>query len=133
MSEKKVDHLELISDLAGRMSGNSVLIKNCCVTLVSVFLAMASQNRGMLTTYVAFFPLVILWILDGHYSLNETLANKLYDDVRLRPDEMIDYDLNLDRVNRNGMTWLTSLFSPTLVVFYGSMILGIFMVDWAID
>lgn len=65
MNVDKVSHLKIVVDLLDQLNKASVYSKRWCVSLCAVFLALASQVEGMEVSYLAFFPIVFLWVLDA--------------------------------------------------------------------
>lgn len=68
-------------------------------------------------------PLVVFWGLDAYYLQLERKYRLLYDDVRTRKEEDIDFDMNFNNVmtsvgNSNKICYFSSLFSKTEILFY---------------
>lgn len=123
----------MILQMAGQKASNSDNLKRWCVSFSSAFLALSTQQKGVYVAYIAFFPIFFLWLLDCHerYMLDKVF--QLYDHVRQQPDTMVDFNLNLNQVQGQAQPILASLFKPQLIVFYGSMAAGIYIVDRMIN
>ncbi len=92
--EKKLKHLELIQNIINRMASNSFLIKGWCVTLVSAVFVLAAKDANTTFIAVAFFPVLIFWILNAYFLRQERLFRKLYDKVRVTDEDAIDFSMN---------------------------------------
>ena len=131
--ENKRQHLEMIQGIISRMAGNLFFLKGWAITLIAALFALAAKDANLKYIIVAYFPVLIFWILDGYFLSQERLFRDLYDDVRKRDEKDIDFSMDTRKykVNeRNG--WLRSMFSPTLLWFYVSLIVVMFMVMYFI-
>ena len=124
MNEKKIKHLELIQSIINRMSNNSFLIKGWCVTLVAAILALANKdiNRGFVM--IVFLPILLFWLLDGYFLNQEKRFRNLYNKVRLKEENEIDFSMNTEKNSFNKFS--RAVFSATLIPFYGFMIVAAF-------
>jgi hypothetical protein len=127
----KLKHLEMIQAVVSRMANNSFLIKGWCVTLVAAIIALASNDDDKRFIAVAFYPVLMFWLLDGYFLYQERLFRNLYDAVRVKSEEAIDFSMDVNAVNtsagRNTETWPGALWSRTLLLFYGVMIVAILL------
>lgn len=82
VEEDLIKHLEVIQNGITRMANNSFLLKGWTVTLVAALFALAAQNSNSKFVILAFFPVVIFWILDDYYLWQEELFRALYNDIR---------------------------------------------------
>lgn len=131
--QERVEHLRMILQMAGHKASNSDNLKRWCVSFSSAFLALSTQQKGVHVAYLALFPIFFLWMLDCHERYLYGMVLKLYDHVRELPDEMIDFNLNLNQVQGQEGSIIAYFFKPQLMIFYGSMAAGIFIVDWMIN
>ena len=92
---KKQGHLEMIQGIVNRLSHNSFLLKGWTVVLISVLFALGAKDKNPLFIYLAYFPSIAFWCLDAYFLWQEKLFRKLYDFVKLLPDEEIDYSMNV--------------------------------------
>ena len=122
--EYKMKHLELIQNIINRMASNSFLVKGWCVTLVSVLLALESQSSNAKYLLVALLPALMFWILDAYFLRQERLFRKLYDGVRILDEKSIDFSMNTLSFTKTT-SWLSALFSQTLIIFYGLILIAI--------
>ena len=121
--ENKHKHLEFIQAVINRMAGNSFLLKGWAVTLVAALFALSATDTNYVYIFIAYFPVIIFWILDGYFLSQERLFRSLYDHVRVQGDKEIDFSMDtrpFKGVKRNG--WMRSIFSVTLGIFYLSFI-----------
>lgn len=133
MNDNRIQHLNMVLRIAEEKATNSDNLKRWCVSLASAFLALSTQHNGVKVAYIALFPIFFLWLLDSYEQLMLSLTFKLYDRVRLLPEEMIDYNLSLEQVQGQRDAVMTHFFKPKMFAFYGSMSAGIFIVDWLIN
>ena len=125
---KKQCHLEMIQGIVNRLSHNSFLLKGWTVVLVSAMFALAAKDKNELFIYLALFPAIAFWLLDGYFLWQERLFRALYDHVRKLKDENIDYSMNVKNANVNEVTWIHALFSKTLITFHGVIIILIILI-----
>ena len=119
--ENKIKHLEIIQGIINRMAGNSFMLKGWAVTLVAGIFALASKEADKMYFLVAYIPIIIFWGLDGFYLWQERLYRVLYDEVRRKPEQDIDFSVKASAGTHSGewkYTWWGSVFSKTEVWFY---------------
>ncbi len=126
--EKKQSHLEMIQGVVNRLSHNSFLLKGWSVVLISAFFALAANNTKVFFIYLAFFPAISFWILDGYFLHQERLFRALYNHVRGLEEEQIDFSMDTTIVNNEVDTWGRIVFSKTLLIFHGTVFVSILIV-----
>ena len=114
--ERKLKHLELIQGVVNRLSTNSFLLKGWSVILVSAFFALSATKANADFIFLAYFPAFIFWGLDGFCLGQERLYRGLYDRVRLKKIEDIDFSMNAGRLSKK--MWWGAVFSKTLTPFH---------------
>lgn len=117
--ENKLKHLEFIETAINRMTTNSFLLKGWTLTLVSALFIFTVRDSNFLYIVIICFPILIFWLLDGYFLWQERLFKGLYDDVRKKDENQINFsmrDKNKFCGGRN--TWVRSTFSTTLLIFY---------------
>lgn len=124
----KQAHLEMILGVVNRLSHNSFLLKGWSVVLVSAMFALAAKDSQLLFVYLAYFPAVSFWCLDGYFLRQEKLFRKLFDKVRKLSDETIDFSMDTSRITNEVESWTSVMFSRTLFAFHGVIILSIILV-----
>lgn len=120
--ETKLKHLEFLQLVITRMNVNSFLLKGWTVTLVAALFAFAAKDANVDFVLITYLSTPLFWILDGYYLSLERQYRQLYDVVRLKSVDEIDFDLNASGFNTGVNTWFSSLFSKTLSIFYGTLL-----------
>lgn len=128
--EAKLKHLEIIQDVINRMANNSFLLKGWSIVLVSALFALAAKDSNKLYIYLAYFPTIAFWVLDGYFLRQEKLYRKLYDKVRNTDDSKIDFSMDTSSVTKQVSAWSEVVFSKTLSIFHGVIVLTILLVMW---
>ena len=118
--DRKITHLQMLQAVISRMAGNSFLLKGWSVTLVSAMFALAAAKTNIYFIYLAYFPVLTFWTLDGYFLRQERLFRALYDQVRLlRDDQPVDFSMDTRPVAANVPSWSSTCLSVTLRLFYG--------------
>jgi len=125
---KKQSHLEMIHGVVNRLSTNSFLLKGWTVILISALFALAAKDQSRLFIYLAYFPSIAFWSLDGYFLWQERLFRALYDHVRNLNEEEIDYSMNVTNADVSDITWSSAFLSKTLVAFHGVILISIILV-----
>lgn len=118
--ENKRLHLEMIQSVINRMANNSFLLKGWSTTLISALLALTA-----IKPWIALLPAFAFWFLDGYFLHQERLFRKLYDDVRVKNDNDIDFSMNTLPFINSVDNWLKVTLSKTLRIFHGVIILAV--------
>lgn len=126
--EKKLKHLEMLQSVINRMANNSFLLKGWSVVLISALFALAAKDSQIYFIYLAYFPAIAFWNLDGYFLWQERLYRKLYDKVRLQDESEIDFSMDTRPVVGEVESWSQAAFSKTLRVFHGAVIGTIFFI-----
>ena len=129
MSNKHT-HLEMIQGIVNRLSHNSFLLKGWSVVLVSAMFALAAKDSQLLFVYLAYFPAISFWFLDGYFLYQERLFRKLYDRVRKLSEEEIDFSMNTQSVQDQVESWAKVTRSKTLLAFHGVILISIITVTF---
>ena len=121
--EKKLKHLEFLQGIINRMANCSFLLKGWSVIIVAALLALsaATQEKVALIS-ISFVPVIVFWILDGYYLWQERLFRAAYDVVRTKDEDEIDFEMNT-KAFVGGITWLSTIFSKTIILFYLSLLI----------
>lgn len=119
--ELKIKHLEFIQNVINRMANNSFLLKGWSVVLISALFALSAKDTNPFFIYLAYFPCAIFWSLDGYFLRQERMYRKLYDEVRAKKQEDINFDLNASKFSGAVESWSATCFSITLRMFHGSI------------
>lgn len=118
--ENKRKHLEFIQAVVSRMAGNLFFLRGWTITLIAALLALFIKGNG--SNYVIYFLIILIlvfWILDGYFLSQERLFRALYNHVRKLDEKEIDFSMNTDEYKKDEKnSWVCSMFSGTLLVFY---------------
>ncbi|MCX7085843.1 MAG: hypothetical protein NTY69_09940 [Methylococcales bacterium] len=120
--ESKLKHLEMIQYVINRLAGNSFLLKGWSVTLTSALFALAAKDSNPFFIYLAYFPCVSFWFLDGYFLHQERLYRKLYQSVSKKQPREIDFSMNATMFENEVDSWQSTCFSLTLSIFHGSVL-----------
>lgn len=121
MDENKKKHLEFIQLVITRMNVNSFLLKGWSVTLVAALFAFAAKDTNIEYVLITYVSTPIFWFLDGYYLSQERQYRGLYNFVRNLAANDIDFDMNANPFNKGKNHWISSVFSITLLLFYGAL------------
>ena len=77
---------------------------------------------------LAYFPALVFWVLDAFYLSQERQLRRLYDEVRARKEEEIDFSMDKRVYSSGRNTWLATCFSRTMWPFHSVILLAILAV-----
>lgn len=129
---RQLKHLEFLQGVINRMAANSFFAKGWSVTLIAALFVLSARDANTKYVVVALIPVVGFWILDGYFLWQERLFRALYDDVRVRSADSIDFSMNTKAYIGGRRTWFKSIFSMTLLIFYFSLIITMIVVFLAL-
>lgn len=120
--ENKRSHLNMIQQIITRMGNNSFALKGWSVGMMIAIYAFAGQNSHK-AVVVTLIPLIVFWLLDSYYLTLERKFRALYNDVRLKKEDEIDFDMNFDNivVNMKDLKkygFVNVFISKTVLPFY---------------
>ena len=117
--EKVVKHLEMTQAIINRLGRNSFLLKSWSMTiLVAAMVLIAREDlQNSYFVLILFLPIVGFWILDGYFLWQERLFRYVYDDIREQTDTDFKMDLGKHK-DKPKCSWISAIFSVTLVIFY---------------
>ncbi len=127
-----VEEIKIIQDVIKRMADNSFKIKGWAVTLIVIALIFKSNtNMGL---FVAFIPLFYFWLLDAYYLRMERIYRKTYEWTIINRNSSNEFlfDLNPTRFENAVDSYVKTMYSMTLRIFYGSLLI-ILMIFSAIE
>lgn len=104
------------------MAGNCFMLKGWAITLVAALFALSAKDANHSYIFIAYFPVVIFWILNGYFLSQERLFRDLYDHVRKLEESKIDFSMDASSFKNNKNSWACSIFSKTLSIFYLSLV-----------
>lgn len=119
-NENKIKHLEMVQDVIKRMASNSFILKGWAVTLVAGIMALAEKDADKMYFLVAYIPIIVFWLLDSYYLLQERLYRELYNKVRSTKENDIDFSLLATKkeFGEGRNTFWACFISPTESFFY---------------
>ena len=120
--ENKQKHLEFIQGAINRMAGNLFFLRGWTITLITGLFALSAKETSQNYVLIAYFLILIFWILDGYFLSQERLFRALYDHVRTLDEKNIDFSMDTRNFKKDKNCWLQSIFSITLLVFYLSLL-----------
>jgi len=126
--DTKLKHLEFLQAVISRMAANSFLLKGWSVTLAAALFALAAKDANPKLIAIAYYPILVFWLLDGYFLLQERLFRALYDKVRKTPESDIDFSMDTSEFRSGRNTWARSTLSTTLIIFYGTVVVAMLVV-----
>lgn len=96
--ENKVKHLEMIESIIERMANNSFLLKGWAITLVVALFALADKQFEQRYILITFLPIIFFWFLDSYYLYLEKKYRALYNCVRQKEDDDIDFNMDIKSI-----------------------------------
>ena len=131
--ENKRQHLEMIQGVINRMAGNLFLLKGWAITLISALFALAAKDTDPKYFLIAYFPVIIFWIMDGYFLSQERLFRDLYNHVRKLPEKDIDFSMDTTKFKENPHNgWIRSMRSRTILLFYLPLVAIMLLVTYLI-
>lgn len=115
--EKKLKHLEMIQNAINRLANNSFSLKLKSFIFVAVILGFTIKDFDM-GIWLPLIPTFAFWGLDGFYLRQEKLFRALYDKVRQKSDEDIDFSMDVSVVKPKVKSWVGVCFSWTILGFH---------------
>lgn len=132
MSEKKLKHLEFIHNTINRMSTNSFIVKGWTITLISALFVLAQKDSNTSYAILTYIAVPIFWYLNAFFLLQERRYRSLYDDVRLKDENSIDFSMDAKNYNTGKNTIIECLKANTIWPIYCLMLLiplGIYLCE----
>ena len=123
--DRKLKHLEFIQGSVNRLSTNSFLLKGWGVVLVSALFILSGKEHDTKFAWLALFSTLIFWGLDGYFLWQERLYRRLYDRVRQKEPDEIDFSMDTRDFLDDVGGWLRAVFSKTLIPFHGILVASV--------
>lgn len=120
----KHKHLDMIQSVIRRMAQNSFMIKGWSLTLVVAVFAFIKDNiNGFIIPFII-LPIILFGSLDAYYLMLERKYRQLYNIVRVKKEEDIDYDMKApDGCKEDKTIYSHSLISKSILLYYGALLL----------
>lgn len=111
------------------MEKNSFMLKSWTMTLVVAICALSSQDSNAKFIIVAFLPIILFWVLDSYYLLQERKFRTLYSMVIDLKEDEIDFNLDVsnDKIGKKNISIFKCLFSFTEIFFYIPIFVAVFI------
>ena len=122
----KIAHLDMLQRIISRLASNSFLIKGWSTTLVAALFALSAKDAEIRFVYLAYFPAISFWLLDGYYLWQERLYRNLYKKVADKNECDIDFSMTIESTGMNG--WAKSFSSFTVAAFHTTIVLSVIIV-----
>jgi hypothetical protein len=113
----KIKHLELITSVINRLANNSVLLKGWSITLFVVFFSIQSSTIPFASFLLMLFFILGFGLLDIYYLYLERAYRDLYEEVRNRSNEEIDFSMIVSKY-KNRKNFISTIISPSVSMFY---------------
>lgn len=118
--ESKLKHLEFIQATINRMANTSFLLKGWSITIIAGLTALGVGRQQKMMIAVALVFTIAFWFLDAYFLWQERLFRDLYNEVRKKAKDQIDFSMDTKHLHKHK--WYGTPFSITLLPFYGSVV-----------
>ena len=119
--ENKRKHLEFIQGVVNRMANTSFLLKGWSITVVAGLFALGAKDGAIPVLALAVILTAVFWFLDSFFLCQERMYRALYDEVRLKREEEINFSMDASTFSERHK-WYTTPFAITLWPFYTSVL-----------
>ena len=121
-----ISHLEMIQSAIQRLASNAFTYRGWAVTVGAGIVAfMVTKKAG--TPAAGIYPIGAFWILDSYALSLERAFRRLYDAARLGNVE--EYSMDIKPFRRPIPDLISAMFSLHSLMFYGTAIVCILVVD----
>jgi hypothetical protein len=128
--DSKLKHLEFIQGVINRMAFNSFLLKGWSLTITAAIFALATKDGSTRLISIAYLPVIVFWFLDSYFLRQERLYRKLYDSVRVKNPNEIDFSMDTKPFQKEKeVSYFSVLFSITLRWFHGIMLVSVIVAN----
>ena len=131
-TEKVIKHLEMTQAIINRLGRNSFWVKSWSIILIVTAMVLIAKpdTQSSYFVLVLILPALGFWILDGYFLRQERLFRQVYNEIRVQSDT--GFEMNpMKHRNKPKCSWLSTIFSLTLVIFYIveiAFIMGVFVI-----
>lgn len=127
-NENKLKHLEFLHNTINRMSTNSFIIKGWAVTLLSAIFVLADKETNQNYIILMFIVIPVFWYLNGYFLLQERKFRALYDEVRIKKEEEINFSMDISNYKTDKNTIQDCLFAQSIWPIYIFLLIISFIV-----
>jgi hypothetical protein len=126
----QIKHLEMIQAVVARLAGNSFLVKGWALTLAAGFFGFSVSSDDAGIAVLGLFPVIMFFGLDVYFLQAERLFRALYEealDSNVDPFFLgattSDFRQKMEAKGKD-VSWQATSWRPTLLVFYGALVLA---------
>lgn len=118
--DNKIKHLEMIESVIQRMADNSFKLKEWTVAMVGIIGALSAQGTDKRFFLLVSIPMLAFWFLDSLYLQLDRKYRELYNYVREKKEDDIDFSMDISKLSseNNTLRYIECLFSKTEAGFY---------------
>lgn len=127
-NENKLKHLEFLHNTINRMSTNSFIIKGWAITLLSAIFVLADKETNQNYIILMFIVIPVFWYLNGYFLLQERKFRALYDEVRIKKEEEINFSMDISNYKTDKNTIQDCLFAQSIWPIYIFLLIISFIV-----
>ena len=117
-------HMELLTQVIGRISNTSFLIKGWAITLVVATIAFTGRGEDRTVLYVVFLPICVLWALDAYYLMIERGLRRRFVVVSRTAEPQVDFDMSPLYPKRPARAFLSCLLLAWAVTPFWLMLIA---------
>src|SRR5690606_19628921 len=96
----------------------SFIIKGWSITLTSALFALAAKDSDQKYVIITYFSILFFWLLNSFFLQFERQFRCLYNDVRTKAEDSIDFSMDISSFNDEKETFCSAFFSKSLMLFY---------------
>lgn len=85
--------------------------------------ALSSKDADSGFLIIAYFPIIVFWILDAFFLRQEKLYRELYNEVASAKSVDSDFCMSTSRFEKNVKSIIFIAFSKTLLLFHGTVVM----------
>lgn len=109
----------MIQGIINRIGGNMFLLKGWAVTLIVTLFAANISLDGIYLRFILAGTIFFFWVFDAYFLSLERCYRDLYDEIRKKDENDIDFSMDYSDFKKFAKnTWIGTLLSKTLLVFY---------------
>ncbi|CAL2083465.1 conserved membrane hypothetical protein [Tenacibaculum dicentrarchi] len=116
--ENKLKHLEFIQNTITRMSTNSFTVKGWSVAIITALFAFSANESNKNYAYLVYFIAPFFWYLNAFFLMQERRYRELYNEVRLKKNNVIDFSMDASKFNKGKCAFWRSCFGETIFPLY---------------
>lgn len=118
----------MIQAIINRMFVGSIVVKGWAAVIVLALLMVASTPVWARFAWLALFMAILFWVVDAHFTRQERLFRRAYEQVQKIAEADIDFSMDTKSVDTEASAWRNVFLSKALTLFYGSVIAAIGLV-----